>query len=124
MLLDGRLLAVVPPVSFCRPRDVRMNLAITFEGSEVLVVGGEIDLATASMLEDAIQAVRGTVAVDLSGVTFMDSAGMRVLIREHERREASGDKLVLAALSEPVRRVLEVAGLLEYLGVTSVEDDN
>jgi anti-sigma B factor antagonist len=101
-----------------------MNLAITLEGSELPVVGGEIDLATASMLEDAIQAVRGTVAVDLSGVTFMDSAGMRVLIREHESREAIGDKLVLAALSEPVRRVLEVAGLLEYLGVTSDEGDN
>ena len=101
-----------------------MNLAITFEGSEVLVVGGEIDLATASMLEDAIQAVRGTVAVDLSGVTFMDSAGIRVLVREHQRREDSGDQLVLAAVSEPARGVLEVAGLLEYLGVTSDEGDN
>jgi anti-sigma B factor antagonist len=89
------------------------------EGPDVVVVQGEIDVATASLLSDAIEVLRGTVTLDLSGVTFMDSSGVRVLLQQHQRREDAGDRLVLAELSQPVRRVLEVAGVLEYLGLAS-----
>ena len=95
-----------------------MDLAITFVSPDTLAVGGEIDLANASMLNDALDAAGGTMVIDLGAVTFMDSAGVRVLVLQHQRRDATGDRLVLANLSKPVRRVLEVAGVLDYLDVT------
>jgi anti-anti-sigma factor len=95
-----------------------MDLAITLASPDVVVVRGEIDAATASILDEAIEDVRGTVVLDLGAVTFLDSSGVRVLLRHHQRREDAGAQLVLIELSRPVRRVLDAAGVLEYLGLT------
>ena len=50
-----------------------------------LAVRGEVDLATAPALEDALaDAIResdGALVVDLSGVEFLDSSGLKVLLR-------------------------------------------
>jgi anti-anti-sigma factor len=54
------------------------------------------------------------VVLDLQQVTFLDSSGVRALIR---LRQHHGDRLRLGALSAPVRRVLEISGLLQPLGV-------
>jgi anti-anti-sigma factor len=94
-----------------------MEQATITRVADVVVVGGEIDLSTASMLSDAIAAVAGPVVIDLRGVTFMDSAGVRVLVTQRRSREATGDRFELAGLSRPARRVLEVAGVLEYFDV-------
>jgi anti-sigma B factor antagonist len=96
-----------------------MDLAITPASPGVLVVRGEIDAATAWMLDEAIEVLRGTVVLDLGAVTFLDSSGVRVLLRHHQRREDAGAQLVLIELSRPARLVLEAAGVREYLGLTS-----
>jgi anti-anti-sigma factor len=103
-----------------------VDLAIVFVSPDTLAVGGEIDLANVSMLNDALDAADGTVVIDLGAVTFMDSSGVRILVLQHRRRDATGDRLVLANLSRSVRRVLEVAGVLEYLDVpvTDVVDED
>ena len=88
-----------------------MDWPLRLASPDVLVVQGEIDAATASVLDEAIQAVGGTVVLDLGAVTFMDSFGVRVLLRHHQRREDAGGQLVLTELSRPVRYV-EVAGVL------------
>jgi anti-anti-sigma factor len=53
------------------------------------------------------------VVLDLGGVTFLDSSGVRALIRLRQRH---GERLRLGELSAPVRRVLEIAGLLRPFG--------
>jgi stage II sporulation protein AA (anti-sigma F factor antagonist) len=63
------------------------------------------------------------VVVDLGAVTFIDSTGISVLIQRHQQREATGDQLVVTNPSEPVVRVLEIAGVLEYLEVRSDRAD-
>jgi anti-sigma B factor antagonist len=100
-----------------------MDQATVARVDEVVVVAGEIDLATAPMLDDAISAISGAVVLDLSGVTFMDSSGVRVLVRHRQTREASGDRFDLVAVSRPVRRVLEMAGILGFLDVADVTAD-
>jgi anti-sigma B factor antagonist len=82
--------------------------------AEGLFVRGEIDLASAEQFEErACQAVMDTpgssVLMDLSGVTFMDSAGIRALIRLMELR--SGRSLV-------VRPSRQVFMLLELVALT------
>jgi len=84
-----------------------------------LTASGEIDAHTAPTLAAAIEgAGKPVVALDLSGVDFVDSSGLRVLIDAHQRLEEAGGRLQLTALSEPVRRLLEISGVSEYLGIT------
>ncbi len=83
--------------------------------SATLRVSGEIDLTSAPKLDDEIQSlieqsVR-TLTLDLSSVAFMDSTGLRVLLKASKLLESSGGKVVLLKPSEPVRRLLEVSGL-------------
>lgn len=91
-------------------------LAITNTGSG-LAASGEIDAHTAPLLAAAIDAAGTDVGLDLSDVEFVDSSGLRVLIDAHQRLADAGGELKLVALSEPVRRLLEISGVSDYLGV-------
>ena len=82
-----------------------------------LSASGEIDAHTAPTLAAAIDAAGPKVDLDLSGVEFVDSSGLRVLIDAHQRLADAGGGLRLTSLSEPVRRLLEISGVSEYLGV-------
>jgi anti-anti-sigma factor len=89
--------------------------------SLVAVVRGEIDLATAPVLDRELEGAvaRGPdrVVVDMSGVTFLDSSGCHALVRAHRRADTTGVELHLAGLDGTCRRVLEVAGLAELLTI-------
>jgi len=90
-----------------------------FDGTCTLAVHGELDLRTAPDLCARLQAHRGDrVLVDLTHLDFCDSCGLRALIGEaRESRIAGGRMSVVAATEGPVRRLLEVTGLTEALGV-------
>lgn len=83
-----------------------------------LHAAGEIDAHTAPTLAAAIDAAGPDVDLDLSAVEFVDSSGLRVLIDAHQRLADAGGGLRLTGVSEPVRRLLEISGVSEYLGVT------
>lgn len=83
---------------------------------------GELDLYTTPRLDDAVVAVEGEkwpcVCLDLAKLTFMDSAGLRVIMRTQARATQDGRKLILRRGPEPVARVFRVTGLereLEWL---------
>ena len=76
----------------------------------MLSVGGEIDLATAPALEEAIAGVLAedptALIIDLSEVTFLASAGLQLLVATHERIRESADFAVVAegpATSRPIQ---------------------
>ena len=84
------------------------------DGSLLLSAHGELDLATASALEqpllDCIREHPPCVIVDLADVPFMDASGLRVLIAARRRlREADGE-LLIARPSRQVAWLLEIAG--------------
>jgi anti-sigma B factor antagonist len=86
-------------------------------GTVLLSVEGEVDALTAPALEtgldDALEAARGEVAgvvVDLSGVTFLASSGLAVLIGAAHRAEAQGGRLHLVAATRAITRPLQVTG--------------
>jgi anti-sigma B factor antagonist len=84
------------------------------EGVAYLVVTGEVDLAYAAELREAGEAaltpLAGTVRVDLSGVTFMDSTGLAALVAIRNKA-GSSHVLILEKPVRSVRRILEVTGL-------------
>jgi anti-sigma B factor antagonist len=84
----------------------------------VLAPRGELDLATAPAFEAAAEEARAGVheqlIVDLSGLTFIDSSGMRAILRLHAR---IGTEMRLTLLPGPwaVQRVFELAGVASVL---------
>jgi anti-anti-sigma factor len=99
------------------PTPLRID-SVEREGALVLVVEGELDLATSHLLDEALVTARGTdaarIVVDLRGVRFMDSSGLQVLVR-HIGAEESGPRIRLTQGSPQVQRVFELTGLLESL---------
>ncbi len=86
-----------------------------------LRVRGELDAGSSWVLRDQLdplpQGDGGGVVVDMAGVSFVDSSGLRVLIDAHLRAERHGRSLVLVEPSPAVRRLLEISGLEGVLQV-------
>ena len=84
-----------------------------------LILTGELDVATSGDLDERLStsAPASTVRVDLSGISFIDSSGLRILLEQHQRFEAAGGSLRLVNVSTPAMRLLEMAGLQDHLDV-------
>lgn len=84
-----------------------------------LTLQGELDPHTAPMLADEIDDLISDGATDvvlvLTGLGFVDSSGLRVIISADRALTEREGRLVLRAPSDNVRRLLEVTGLLEHL---------
>lgn len=87
-----------------------------FTGLVSLALVGELDLASAPIADAELRdasADAEVVLLDLSGLSFMDCAGLRVLLAADARlREASG-RLVIINSSRYVRRLLDLTGTSE-----------
>ncbi len=108
--------------------DLEHPLVITVEATgpeAVLALTGELDPHTAPLLQEQIDAVRSaagaarptTVVLELSGLTFIDSSGLRVVISTQRSLAADGGQLVLRGPSETARRLLEITGLVDHITV-------
>lgn len=91
----------------------------TTEGDAVIIsVRGDVDLATAPALraecERAVERTPEIVRLDLSGLTFLDSSGISVLVKTHQELEGQGGTLVLHRVDDRTRRILDVAGLADF----------
>jgi anti-anti-sigma factor len=101
----------------------RAGLAIATtkrEGALVVAPEGEIDLATVGLLDRELQQAErshATVWLDLSGVTFMDSTGLHLLIAADQRMRERGRRLVVVPGTSQVRRLLTLTGAAERLEV-------
>jgi anti-sigma B factor antagonist len=84
------------------------------DGDGVLVAEGELDVATLDRLREHLDD-HHVRAIDLAGVTFIDSSALAVLVAAHQARGSDG--LVLRQPSDAVRRLLEVSGLDQYLPI-------
>ena len=87
--------------------------------ADLLTIGlvGELDIATARGLEQAIREVEGEprVCLDLSGLRFIDSTGLRVLLVADAAARAAGRELTLKRGPERVHRVFRLTRLEERL---------
>ncbi|MEX1005570.1 MAG: STAS domain-containing protein [Acidimicrobiia bacterium] len=92
------------------------------DSGQVVTAVGEIDLASAPLLETEAEKHQGVdVVIDLTRVEFIDSAGLVVLIRQQERIRSSGAELTLAVSPGPVTRLLELTGLSGAFPIISVD---
>ncbi|MDQ6915878.1 MAG: STAS domain-containing protein [Actinomycetota bacterium] len=85
--------------------------ATAHNGTASLALEGELDMASAPTLESALAdalASADAVELDLGGVRFMDSSGLRALLCARRDADAAGRRLRLVDVSPAVSRILEV----------------
>lgn len=99
-------------LSMCSKRDLDVH---------TITLVGELDLATAGDVEHELrgaeEAGATTIVVDLAGLTFLDSSGVRLLILADARSRSNGHDLSLRRPPQHVRRVLEICGITEHLSL-------
>ncbi len=84
---------------------------------------GEVDASTSPTVAEALAVVpeggrtSGRIVVETSGVSFIDSSGLRVLIELSERATALGAQVVLASPSRSMARLIELTGLNDLFSV-------
>lgn len=86
----------------------------TIDGAVVVSIGGEIDFNAAPELRIQLQeATKGAskMIVDLSGVPYMDSSGVAVLVEALQTQRKAGNALVLCNLQPKVVGIFEIARL-------------
>jgi anti-anti-sigma factor len=97
------------------------------EDTVELTLSGELDLSrTAALQAELTQALErlarsgdtpSRLLVDLQNLTFIDSSGMQLLVVARRRALRHGIDLSLQMGDSPVRRILTLAGVAEFLGL-------
>ncbi|MFL5822520.1 MAG: STAS domain-containing protein [Solirubrobacteraceae bacterium] len=91
------------------------------DGDQAVVIGvsGELDLASSPALEQELESrvTSGTelVIVDLRHLEFMDSTGLSVLVRAHQRATESGQRFAVVKGPQQVQRLLSLTGVADRL---------
>jgi anti-sigma B factor antagonist len=93
-------------------------------GPDRLTICGEVDCFSVSSLwqalEDLLAAGATDLVLDMSGVTFIDSAGLGALIRGYKAAQQRHGSLVIREPSTVVTRLLDVTGQLERFTATPI----
>lgn len=96
-------------------------------GVRIVAPAGRIDSTTATEFERHLIAcvTRGDrrLVVDLTGVDYISSAGLRVLLIAARRVQETGGRLGLCGLGDAVRHVFQLAGFLPLFAIRQTRDD-
>jgi anti-anti-sigma factor len=83
-------------------------------GCREIQVTGELDLAVADQLQaclDRVDSRSGVVLIDLAECDFIDSTGIAVILRAHNRMAEEGQRVIVCSPSGQVLRILSMTGL-------------
>jgi anti-sigma B factor antagonist len=84
-----------------------------------LRLAGELDVATAPLAEDALRTAEAgaplRLALDLGGLTFMDSTGLRLVMAADLRAKEAGRRLLVVRGPDAVQRVFQLTGVDERI---------
>ena len=98
----------------------QLQIEVRQEADRVVVkLEGELDMANAPLLQSSIEsdelAATKTVVLDLQGLTFLDSTGLRIILAAREQCWRRGQEFAVTPGSQQVQRLLSVTGVGEHL---------
>ena len=100
-----------------------LQVEVTSQHDEVvLTLRGELDPHTAPLLHDQIDRATAdgstrTLVLDVAGLRFIDSSGLRVIIGAHKTMTARSGRLVLRDPTDTTRRLLDITGLTDHIAL-------
>lgn len=96
------------------PEDLPISITVgAHERWTVMSVVGDLDMATAPLLEKSAGEIDGSLAIEVSGVRFIDSSGLRALFYINE----TTDQVVLVSPSAFVKRILDLTAMTQVFAV-------
>jgi anti-sigma B factor antagonist len=106
-------------------------MSLTIEPAEhgtttLLVLRGELDIATSPQLRDELVRVIGEgrrIVVDLEGLSFIDSVGLGILVSGLKRARSDGGDLELVCSNRVILQPLELTGLDQTFTMHALRED-
>jgi anti-sigma B factor antagonist len=102
-------------------------ITATHDGATVLTLTGRVDTTTSADLEAAInqQIEKGNrkIIINFSGVTYISSGGLRVLLATAKKLRNGDDRYALCCLSAEVHKVLKLAGFTSIFSIYPSEGE-
>lgn len=97
-----------------------LNVTVSEDTPGLVRAEGQIDSYTSTSLDQVLTTLPAdqNISVDMSAVEFVDSSGLRVIVRAHKRQIGGGSELIIVNPSEPVNRLLEITGLTSELTIS------
>lgn len=103
-----------------------MDISVTMEkGITIAGITGEIDGKTAPAFQEKILALigqGGRVLLDLKGVPFMSSAGLRVMLLTYRESTAKNTKMVLVGMRDEIKGSMSATGFLRFFTVCETRE--
>ena len=96
-----------------------MEIKTSSEGSTLTIaVSGRVDTVTAPELEAGLKfGDAASVVLDLAGVPYMSSAGLRLLLTSHKAMLAKGGEFKIVNVQPSVSEVLSITGFADILNI-------
>jgi len=92
----------------------------------VIALNGELDSRTAPEVQQSLADLLpsdGTVLLDLNGMSYMSSAGLRVLLLVHRKAKEENVEVVLSCVPQDVHAVMTATGFLAFFTITDSVDE-
>jgi anti-sigma B factor antagonist len=114
------------PTERKEPREL-LEIAVSESGSvRLLRLMGELDMAGVDRFERLLAAdgstEAGTFVVDLRGLTFIDSSGLRAVIMADQRVRDKGGRFVVVRGPDRVNEVMEMTGVAKQIELVDEPD--
>lgn len=100
-----------------------LTLTTSHEPEAVRVsLEGELDLSSALTFDDELRRIEDAangdpLVLDLRGLKFMDSTGLRLIVSAHQRARRRGSRLSIVHATKAIRRIFRLTGMLDRLDV-------
>jgi anti-anti-sigma factor len=106
------------------PTEFDVTTETTSPGVLTVSIVGDLDMSTSTKVEEAISSAPSAerVVVDLTRCTFLDSAGVRLLLATHRRLTPAGGRVELVASDPNILRVLEITNVNTMMRLHSTLD--
>ena len=89
------------------------------EGILIAKAEGRVDGSNAREFEDALQATIGendrVLILDFAALSYISSAGLRVILMAAKKLQKRGGKFVVCSLSDPIKEVFEISGFSKII---------
>ena len=103
-----------------------MEITITSaDGIDIAAISGEIDGKTAPDVQEKILPLvkpDSKLLIDMTGVPYMSSAGLRMLLSTYRQVTSQNARLVLTGLSDEIRDTMSMTGFLHHFVVCDTLD--
>jgi anti-sigma B factor antagonist len=105
-----------------------LRIAVSEEDDRVVLsLDGELDMASAPLLQRAVENVelarRPLLVLDLERLEFIDSTGLRIILSARKRCQDRDQELAVTRGSQQVERLLSVTGMAEHLRTVPAAGD-